>query len=433
MTEAPVIGQCEAGAGPSGIDLGGLPPLPDAEALEAQARKLSSVGAALEEGARAAARRWSGLAGVYEAPEAGVVLGGFAPVVSRAERVAGLLVSVAAALGRYAERSRELRGRVEELRGSVAALDALILGNDDWQSKHPILNQHRDTYNQVSALAQEILNSDAECASELRGLVGGSAVSAPVVGKLEIGTSKDPFSNALSHVRHFFGDDDEHPEQPWGPPTPSMRLTGGWAFGQGVVSAALGSAQGVYTLVGTSDVEEQRQAGQALGGLIVAGARTAVASQRGMRNLSADDLNAIMTVGEAGKSALRIGKWENDFAFSAGSVSFDVGSLFVGGGAVVKGTKEATAVRLGLEKAWTILSRVDEKGAPLPGYKGGAIFDNVYGTLPGLGVTYREWDTNPQVKGVRRGPERIVTGSDGSAYWTRDHYDTFTILRGPNQ
>lgn len=44
-------------------------------------------------------------------------------------------------------------------------------------------------------------------------------------------------------------------------------------------------------------------------------------------------------------------------------------------------------------------------------------------------VDYREWDVNPHVKGVDRGAERLVTGSDGSAYSTRDHYDTFVRFR----
>lgn len=86
----------------------------------------------------------------------------------------------------------------------------------------------------------------------------------------------------------------------------------------------------------------------------------------------------------------------------------------------------------GSEKAWTVLNRVDAKGAPLPGYKGGSIFKNKDGVLPETpGVTYREWDVNPYTKGVDRGLERIVTGSDGSAYWTGDHYGTFLMFRGP--
>jgi RHS repeat-associated protein len=84
------------------------------------------------------------------------------------------------------------------------------------------------------------------------------------------------------------------------------------------------------------------------------------------------------------------------------------------------------------EKAWTVLNRVDAKGAPLPGYKGGKIFQNSQGRLPDTpGVTYREWDVNPYIKGVDRRAERLVTGSDGSAYFTSDHYDTFMLVRGP--
>ncbi|WP_245581263.1 ribonuclease domain-containing protein [Propionicicella superfundia] len=60
------------------------------------------------------------------------------------------------------------------------------------------------------------------------------------------------------------------------------------------------------------------------------------------------------------------------------------------------------------------------------------VFKNSQGRLPETpGVAYREWDVNPYTKGVNRGTERIVTGSDGSAYWTGDHYDTFLMFRGP--
>ena len=88
------------------------------------------------------------------------------------------------------------------------------------------------------------------------------------------------------------------------------------------------------------------------------------------------------------------------------------------------------------ESAWKVLARVDSAGSPLPGYKGGRSFGNYEGRLPsvdssGNPLTYREWDVNPYVKGVNRGGERVVTGSDGSAYYTRDHYDSFTMFRGP--
>ncbi len=88
------------------------------------------------------------------------------------------------------------------------------------------------------------------------------------------------------------------------------------------------------------------------------------------------------------------------------------------------------------ENAWQTFERVEAKGSPLPGYKGGSTFanDGSNGSqiLPrGDGVTYREWDVNPNVKGVDRGGERIVTGSNGNVYYTNDHYQTFTQFWGP--
>jgi RHS repeat-associated protein len=70
-----------------------------------------------------------------------------------------------------------------------------------------------------------------------------------------------------------------------------------------------------------------------------------------------------------------------------------------------------------------------------PGYTGGRAFQNdgrgggqvlPSADADGNPITYREWDTNPRTPGVNRGAERVVTGSDGSAYYTDDHYQTFT-------
>jgi len=87
------------------------------------------------------------------------------------------------------------------------------------------------------------------------------------------------------------------------------------------------------------------------------------------------------------------------------------------------------------ENAWATFGRVQSKGSPLPGYKGGSTFGSTgqaggqvfpRSTSGGSPITYREWDVNPYVKGVDRRAERIVTGSDGSAYYTSDHYRSFT-------
>jgi guanyl-specific ribonuclease Sa len=84
------------------------------------------------------------------------------------------------------------------------------------------------------------------------------------------------------------------------------------------------------------------------------------------------------------------------------------------------------------------LSQIDAGKWPgsanAPGTKGGAVFNNREGLLPatdaaGGPITYQEWDVNPKVPGGARDAERIVTGSDGSAWYTDGHYGSFRRIR----
>ncbi|MBB5914755.1 guanyl-specific ribonuclease Sa [Nocardia transvalensis] len=90
------------------------------------------------------------------------------------------------------------------------------------------------------------------------------------------------------------------------------------------------------------------------------------------------------------------------------------------------------------DRAYQTLREIDAgrwpDSANAPGTKGGDQWMNRDGTLSktdsaGKPVTYKEWDVNPKKRGQTRDAERIVTGSDGSAYYTGDHYKTFTRMR----
>jgi guanyl-specific ribonuclease Sa len=86
------------------------------------------------------------------------------------------------------------------------------------------------------------------------------------------------------------------------------------------------------------------------------------------------------------------------------------------------------------DKVLKVLKQVDDKGTALDGYEGGRTFGNYERLLPqtdkdGKKIRYREWDVNPLKPNVNRGPERMVTGSDGSAWFTADHYRTFIKIR----
>lgn len=81
-----------------------------------------------------------------------------------------------------------------------------------------------------------------------------------------------------------------------------------------------------------------------------------------------------------------------------------------------------------------VLEHVESTGKPLKNYVGGRTFQNREKRLPKTGddgkkLKYKEWDVHKKVKGKNRGAERLVTGSDGSAYYTKDHYKTFKQIK----
>lgn len=80
------------------------------------------------------------------------------------------------------------------------------------------------------------------------------------------------------------------------------------------------------------------------------------------------------------------------------------------------------------EKAREVLAEIRKRnGEPLPGYVGGRVFGNREGRLPR--GDYREYDVNPKRSGKSRGTERIVIEQrSGKAYYSRDHYETFTPM-----
>ncbi|MGW0248824.1 ribonuclease domain-containing protein [Nocardia goodfellowii] len=90
------------------------------------------------------------------------------------------------------------------------------------------------------------------------------------------------------------------------------------------------------------------------------------------------------------------------------------------------------------DRAYVTLREIDAGRWPgsanAVGTKGGERWMNRDSTLPrtdaaGKAITYQEWDVNPKQRNRSRDAERIVTGSDGSAWYTGDHYKTFTRMR----
>ncbi len=85
-------------------------------------------------------------------------------------------------------------------------------------------------------------------------------------------------------------------------------------------------------------------------------------------------------------------------------------------------------------KALKVLKYARENGVAMDGYVGGRRFGNFENLLPkkdasGKRINYQEWDVNPKIQGKNRGTERLITGSDGKAYYTNDHYRSFVKVK----
>ena len=78
------------------------------------------------------------------------------------------------------------------------------------------------------------------------------------------------------------------------------------------------------------------------------------------------------------------------------------------------------------QKALDVLQTVRSTGHAPEGYEGGRVFQNREGRLPSDG-DYREFDVDPH-HGGRNAERIIVEWNTKKAWYTGDHYQTFTPL-----
>ncbi|WP_037603725.1 ribonuclease domain-containing protein [Streptacidiphilus rugosus] len=102
------------------------------------------------------------------------------------------------------------------------------------------------------------------------------------------------------------------------------------------------------------------------------------------------------------------------------------------------GSNVAGSVRAAVpDRAWQTLKVIDAGQWPPnddSGTKGGTTWPNKDGLLPhtdseGHPIHYLKWDVNRKQPGQPRDAERIVTGDDGSAWYTPDRFHTFERMR----
>jgi ribonuclease T1 len=77
-----------------------------------------------------------------------------------------------------------------------------------------------------------------------------------------------------------------------------------------------------------------------------------------------------------------------------------------------------------LERTLALIAR----GGPFPYEKDGSVFSNREGRLPRQPRGYYREYTVKTPGAPNRGARRVVRGSNGETYYTRDHYDSFIRL-----
>lgn len=80
------------------------------------------------------------------------------------------------------------------------------------------------------------------------------------------------------------------------------------------------------------------------------------------------------------------------------------------------------------EYVFEVLKYIESNdGSPPERYIGGRKFGNYRGSLP-ANTQYIEYDVHPWQPGINRGAERLIRGNNKTAWYTWDHYRTFTKI-----
>jgi guanyl-specific ribonuclease Sa len=103
---------------------------------------------------------------------------------------------------------------------------------------------------------------------------------------------------------------------------------------------------------------------------------------------------------------------------TAGNAAHGVGGIPEESAAVIRSIQKDGVIVQGGIKGPSVPGRFANDGR-----RGGQLLPAV--DRNGQPINYREWGTVPAAANPKPGGERIVTGSDGSIYYSPDHYQTY--------
>lgn len=414
---------------PSAIDPAKIPGQDiDPDAIDAHAATIRTIGGQVRDNGSDVHLKWQGMAGVYEAPESGTLLGLMQPVSSQATTAGDNLEVVSGALTRFASDVRPIKAELDSLRLQAEAFRAEIDGGvsvrelnpayvdtqtyqgswnaygaagtdasasdvpqyrtvtKEWHEVQEYVDRNNELLSQVNAQQVALWEAERTCANAIRALFGGAPLHA-------YESENDPLGYGLSEIP-------EGTEMPWGAPVERTEGCGEATVNfvvkdflwEGIVVGGIwGTIEGLGTLVlgynpATGDWFSGDAYGAAWGnlGLLVASgvmnspvlAPILLADQgmeafggggflpQELRDFKAQADEAAINTG---KALIAWDKWADDPGTALGESVFNVGTILIPGGAAVAGVKTAGTAASVLSKMARVVDLVDPAALAING------------------------------------------------------------------
>ncbi len=318
------------------IDPGGIPQYEgDPGQITAQAEAMTAAAGTFAATGQDVHGTWQGLAGVYTAPEAGLLLTATQPVADRAAEVGEQVGRVATALTTFAETMAPIKTRLAELRVEARAMVDAAEADDEWDDDGGNVDAHNALVSEVGRLVAEWQAAERACANLVNAAYGNrfryvADNGDDTVEVHEYGFGAGTYEAAV----------DAEVELPWGTvehedPGIVGNVSG---FFQGLfVDGLAGDVQGLGTLVGFDGADAAGEAWgnlAAMAGLLAPGGTVRLAVDADFRAQQAQLWGAL------GSSMIARDTWDENAGRAVGQVTWNFGSLLLGGaGALGKAGK----------------------------------------------------------------------------------------------
>ncbi len=314
----------------------------DMDACSSHGFMVSVLGSRFADTGAAVMRSWSGLSGVYVAPESGVLLAAMVPVAFTAGSVGADLNAAGSAIMSYATAVRPIKARLQGLVSEASAFVAYAGAHGDWDTDQSRVDQHNAMLTEVNDLMARWEAAERSCANTVDALYGGTqygvnngdgtasaneyGLTAELWGSVATGKQGVPWGTAAGRDKPWFEDVGD--------------AVGGFLVGVG--HGVTGLVTGLGGFVGFQGWDVMGQSWKGLGALaIVAVSPQMMVSGQGFPGYQPGEIQA--TVTGMGKGLIAYDQWSSDPAQAAGESVFNIATFFIPVGGAAAGTAKAAS------------------------------------------------------------------------------------------